>query len=530
MKRILLRGIIVLVTVVLLVVNGNSLRDEYNSSQSQSLMESELPASIQVAGVVLGPLKGLLVDVLWWRSERLMENKEFFEALQLSDWITSLHPTYPSVWSYQGFNLAFNISHNFSNLEERWDWILEGIKLLRDKGIKFNPDWEHNRDIRFELVHIFYRKIEGVSDTESKKFQDKWTLEMLKYFERGDRQELEEIVSAPSEIEQLLRDVDIAKLSNEFEGEGKTLRLMIETNQFSYRSLKKDTPENLSYNSAIVKIIYFLKRRAIEQELNMDVERILQTDKEFGPFDWRTHHAQIVYWGMVEKYDSFKLRGLNYSEYILASMLSSFYNGRVVFSEKNDYFQKTHNLEILPKLHSFFSFILFESNLDEGSKKFKRFSRIYRDFLERSIVITYTYNQVEASRELFEHYKKYFAEGDSVTFEQYVIQGFSRSVRVENKGARRAFLESILYKAIKDAFRGEWDTYHGHIRIAKLIHKTHQLQNKDIPSNLLPPLKDILISSRKQFMKKTGKSDKEMDNLESQSRKFSIPKKKLKIQ
>ena len=49
----------------------------------------------------------------------MLENKEFFESIQLADWLTALQPTYPSVWEYQAFNLAFNISKNFSNVDER---------------------------------------------------------------------------------------------------------------------------------------------------------------------------------------------------------------------------------------------------------------------------------------------------------------------------------------------------------------------------------------------------------------------------
>ncbi|MCM8528149.1 MAG: hypothetical protein NE327_16625, partial [Lentisphaeraceae bacterium] len=394
MKNVYIRILFILISAVLLVVSGSGIRSFQEEDKTKVVIANDVPPSMQIASVALGPLKGLLVDILWWRSERMMEDKEFFESLQLSEWITSLQPTYPSVWSYQGFNLAFNVSHNFSDFEERWNWILEGIKLLRNKGLEYNPDWSKNRDIRFELIHIFYRKIEGMSDPEARRFQDKWTLEMLKYFDRGNREELQEIASAPKTMERLFQDVDISKLEQELKEKGADLRLMIQTNPPGYGSLKKDTPENESYNSAILKIIYFNKRKAIEKDLNMDPDRMLKTDMEYGPLDWRTHQAQIIYWGMEQDYKQFRLNGVNYSEYLRSAMLSSFYNGRVLFSEKRDYFNKTHNIEILPKLHNFFDFLLYDSGLDENSREFKRIDRIHRDFLERAIVITYTYNQI----------------------------------------------------------------------------------------------------------------------------------------
>ncbi|MCM8542176.1 MAG: hypothetical protein NE328_18040 [Lentisphaeraceae bacterium] len=525
MRKIYLRIFYILVSAVLLVISGNSIRN--TQEKNKLIIESDLPPSMQVASVALGPLKGLLVDILWWRSERMMEDKEFFESLQLSEWITSLQPTYPSVWSYQGFNLAFNISHNFSDFEERWNWILEGIKLLRDKGLEYNPDWSKNRDIRFELIHIFYRKIEGMSDTEARRFQDKWTLEMLKYFDRGNREELVEIASAPKSLDNLFKDVDIKKLDEEFKAKGADLRIMVETNPPKYSDLKNDTPENESYNAAILKIIYFVKRRAIESELNMDADRMLKTDKEYGPLDWRTHQAQIIYWGMEQEYSQFKLNGVNYSEYIRAAMLSSFFNGRVLFSEKRDYFNKTHNIEILPKLHNFFDFLLYDSGLDENSREFKRIDSIHKDFLERAIVITYTYNQIEASRELYEHYELYLPENHKGTFEQYVINGMTRSMKMENKNAIRSFIESMYFQAFQDAARGEWDRYHGYLRIAALIHRSHQLRNKDIPSKQLPPLKDISESAKNGYLESTGKKTEDLSKLESRASQFSSPKKKL---
>jgi len=525
MKKLWIRLGFIFVAACLLVFNGKGLRESKKSSVT--ILPNNLPPSMQVAGVALGPLKGLLVDILWWRSERLMDNKEFFEAIQLADWITSLQPTYPSVWSYQGFNFAFNISHNFSDFDERWNWIYEGIKLLRNKGLKYNPDWDKNRDIRFELVHIFYRKVEGVSDKESKRFQDLWTLEMLKYFNNGNRKELEVLARSPKTFEELFKKPEIKLLAEQYKAQDRDLRTEIEARPPTYSQLKPNTRENFQYNKAIVGIIDFLRRRAIETDLNMDVDRMLNTDIEYGPLDWRTHHAQIIYWGAVKSYDEFLLNTVNFSEYIRAAMLSSFYNGKVGFSEKKDYFIRSHNIEILPKLHKFFDFLLYKSGLDEESKEFKRVDKIHKDFLERAIVITYTYNQIEASRELFEHYELYLPDNHNVTFEQYVMEGFNRSLKIENTTARRSFLEATFFKAFQDAARGDWDRYHGQLKIIKMIHTYHQKKNRDIPSKLLPPLKDIAKAAKKSYLKSTGKDEGHFSKLESQADKFRTPKKKL---
>ena len=108
------------------------------------------------------------------------------------------------------------------------------------------------------------------------------------------------------------------------------------------------------------------------------------------------------------------------------------------------------------------------------------------------------------------------------------MNGFTRSLKIENKNARRSFIESIFHRAYQDAGRGEWDRYHGYLRIATLIHRAHQLKNKDIPAKLLSPLKDISDSARKNYLESTGKKSEDLKKLETQAGGFSSPKKKLK--
>ena len=61
---------------------------------------------------------------------------------------------------------------------------------------------------------------------------------------------------------------------------------------------------------------------------------------------------------------------------------------------------RTHNLKMLPKIHEFFDFSL--SGLKRKSPEWNRVNMIHKEFLEKAIVLTYTYNQPEASEELFE--------------------------------------------------------------------------------------------------------------------------------
>ncbi|MHC4759463.1 MAG: hypothetical protein ACYTE8_12475, partial [Planctomycetota bacterium] len=99
------------------------------------------PPSLAFATVALGAFRGLIVDVLWIRADRLQQEGQYFDAKQLSEWITTLQPRFAAVWEFRSWNMAYNISVAIpaSQPSERWRWVKNGYELLRDKGIPQNP-------------------------------------------------------------------------------------------------------------------------------------------------------------------------------------------------------------------------------------------------------------------------------------------------------------------------------------------------------------------------------------------------------
>ena len=67
------------------------------------------------------------------------------------DLITKLQPHFLSVWTFQGWNLAYNVSVEWDAPEDKYDWIKQGIKFLQD-GVEKNqqlarPDLGHRLDL-----------------------------------------------------------------------------------------------------------------------------------------------------------------------------------------------------------------------------------------------------------------------------------------------------------------------------------------------------------------------------------------------
>jgi hypothetical protein len=126
------------------------------------------PPVLAFTTVALGGFRGLIANALWIRLSDLQEEEKFFEMVQLSDWITKLEPHFVQVWLMQGWNMAYNISVKFKDPEDRWRWVQRGISLLRDDGLKYNPDealiyrelswfYQHKMGQNLDDAHVIYK-------------------------------------------------------------------------------------------------------------------------------------------------------------------------------------------------------------------------------------------------------------------------------------------------------------------------------------------------------------------------------------
>ena len=119
-----------------------------------------VPPMVQLASQ-LGSFRGLAVNTLWYRAEMMKREGKFAEANTLASWITTLQPRYPQVWSFQAWNMAYNISVETFTPQERYDWVMKGVNLLRDQGIVYNPNAVR---LYRELGWIFFHKIGKFTD------------------------------------------------------------------------------------------------------------------------------------------------------------------------------------------------------------------------------------------------------------------------------------------------------------------------------------------------------------------------------
>jgi len=137
-----------------------------------------LPKTVS-SSALLTPLlaagRAPLVDYLWLRATRLKDEGNVFDAYQLAQLICELQPKFPSVWAFQAWNMAYNISVTMKSPEERWRWVKNGYELLRDKGIPLNPN---NTQLYRELAWILFHKVGDFMDEWQGYYKLQFALQM----------------------------------------------------------------------------------------------------------------------------------------------------------------------------------------------------------------------------------------------------------------------------------------------------------------------------------------------------------------
>jgi len=133
-----------------------------------------LPPDLALLGK-LGTFRALAIDWASIRAERLKEEGKTYEALQLHETVCALAPRFPNVWVNAAWNMAYNISVMQYSPEARWQWVRNGIEILRDKGMQYNPKAVA---LYKELAWIYWHKIGDFLDDEHLNYKRALAVEM----------------------------------------------------------------------------------------------------------------------------------------------------------------------------------------------------------------------------------------------------------------------------------------------------------------------------------------------------------------
>jgi len=290
--------VLVIVAVALLWVAGAQngplvrMRDAYHLDSTEALHNA--PPMVAFTTVVLGGFRGILTDILWLRASYLQDQGKYLELLQLADWITKLEPRCADIWTFHAWNMAYNVSVMMSRPEDRWRWVHNGIQLLRDEGLLYNPG---DPELYQELGWTFQYKMAGDSDEAHLYYQREWAREM-----------------------------------DDLLGGG----------QPDYAHLAADTQA----------------ATRLRTEYKLDPEIMKQVDAAYGPLDWRLPNTHALYWAWRGKKVASAKTSLPCDRMIYQGMAATFMTGRLRFSATNDVYETAPYPEILPSVLNAFDYAM----------------------------------------------------------------------------------------------------------------------------------------------------------------------------
>jgi hypothetical protein len=422
-------------------------RDRLGLTRASALTGA--PPLLAFTTVALGGFRGLISNYLWIRANDLQNDDKFFEAAQLADWITDLEPHFTQVWLFQAWNMAYNISVKFKDAPDRWRWVERGIELLRDEGLRYNPN-----DVLMyrDLAWIFQHKMGQNLDDANLYYKQEWAREMTPFFGTNG--------------------MDFSEL------------------------LRPQTAE------AAARVQWFTNRYKIDPAF---AEKV---NAEYGPLDWRLPDAHAIYWGAyglekakenpdkVKKDDLIMLR-----RNIYQSMQQSFRWGRYIANPFNKAYELGPNLDLIPKVND-----TYEALMGEDPKYTNNIATAHRNFLRAAVYFLYENNRVAEAAKWFRYLGEKYPDKPIIdadpgsfprnfTLDQYAIACVQGDIKDTSQDRTTAAVQGLLTRAYLALALGEDDRYAGFRLLAAKVYEHYQASISGLKSNLQrigpPPFADL---------------------------------------
>ncbi len=112
------------------------------------------PTSESMRLATLG-MRGIASTILWIRADHYKEEKFFDRFSATLNQIAMLQPHFISVWQHQAHNLSYNVSPEFEDYRQRYEWVKKGIDYLV-KGTKLNS---RKPILQYDLGHYVGNKL-----------------------------------------------------------------------------------------------------------------------------------------------------------------------------------------------------------------------------------------------------------------------------------------------------------------------------------------------------------------------------------
>ena len=438
-KDLIIWFICICFTVSLLIVAGMQLDSINSHRREMKLISNEplenAPPSLAFATVAMGAFRGLVVDVLWMRADKLKEQGQFFDAKQLADWITTLQPRFAQVWEFQAWNMAYNISVAIPAAEpdQRWRWVKNGYELLRDKGIPLNPQ---SIALYRELARIFQHKIGGVTDDAHKYYKLQLALAMESAIGKlglADNRYFDALAKAPSNWLQMVKDANVAPLitalkssDDVFADDDKFVSnyLSLRQNPARFKPDAFKVIDDFRGTEALKRFDVFARAYHLRKVWKLDPALMCELNKMYGPvdwndpnrhlpLDWRHPDSHAIYWAVkglqAAGKEQYSVEETNTDRIVAHSLQNLFRNGKIfiynVPTETSNVPQATgHEIFLRPDLRMFEPYnksVLAIIEKYKGQRSYESLCNGHRNMLKNAVLSFYQAGHISQAQKIY---------------------------------------------------------------------------------------------------------------------------------
>ncbi|MCP4177240.1 MAG: hypothetical protein GY756_05695 [bacterium] len=399
------------------------------------------PPLVAFTTVALGGFRGLLADILWLRTISLQDQGRYIEMAQVASWISKLQPRFTGATAFLAWNMAYNISITYTEPENKWRWVENGIKLLKS-SIKYNP----NSPVLFkELSWIYINKIGGLRDSANLYYKTQLALQIEEISGGGnlDINSLykisENIKDNPliiSNIQTKLKKLKISSYNSlkKFSNYYKT-----------YHTIPKEVSNSLTQEELKNTVGYF-EIKLLQNNLIMNIKSMHQIYENFGNVDWRLYQTHALYW--IIKAIKVEPGNDEYKSILSIIIQSCISDGTLLLLDKSNYnnFTTYPNFELISSIKTYL-YNQIEKNETANNRN------AYLGYLESCIPLLYNHKKIEQAKlYLTEAAKELYKNKTSdINIQQYMNHYWKNYLTPLNKSQvirlvdQQIFLGYLLY-------------------------------------------------------------------------------------
>jgi len=449
------------------------------------------PPAVIFTTVALGSFRGLVADLLWLRAGALKDKGSYFEQAQLARWITDLQPTFSGATAYLAWNMAYNISVTCSSAAERWRWVDEGIRLIRDQALDYNPE---DYLLYKELAWIFMHKLGNVLDEGNLYYKSQLAMQLTSIV--GPNPDWKKLAAVPADEKAFMAlyppgsPVWTAAAKAGYKNYDELFKAFSISDPAALPEkflLALGRDEKLKQD-----LTSYFRSALLKKRLKLDPVLIVELNEKYGEMDWRVPESQAIYWATRGIRCAPGNRDISLDRLITQSLYESFRSGRLLMLDEKNY----ESIIVVPNLAlvdaAKKAYMDAQEYHDADRGKYSSFHSARMNFMKEAIVILYNYGNFSKAAEYFQELVK--ADGpqkNGKTLEEFVLGEFAEEVHNANVRQASEIISGLIFRSINFLIYNDHDAAVANERIARYIYSKYAVGQGSGERQKLPPYNEI---------------------------------------